>query len=66
MVCSFHVERPNSFLGYPHPYYAVDGISQVYSFHTGGVMSAFVDVNTRVDSSYLTCVEKILTNPGTF
>ena len=33
---------------YPHPYYGVDGTSQVYSFHTGGVISAFVDGSARL------------------
>ena len=32
---------------YPHPYYGVDGTSQAYSFHTGGVMTAFVDGSAR-------------------
>lgn len=33
---------------YPHPYYGVDGTSQVYSFHNGGVISAFVDGSARL------------------
>jgi prepilin-type N-terminal cleavage/methylation domain-containing protein len=36
---------------YPHPYFGVDGTSQPYSFHTGGVMSAFVDGSARYLSS---------------
>jgi hypothetical protein len=33
---------------YPHPYYGVDGTAQIYSFHTGGVISAFVDGSARL------------------
>ncbi|MFN7730618.1 MAG: DUF1559 domain-containing protein [Pirellula sp.] len=33
--------------GYPHPYFGVDGTGQPYSFHTGGIMSAFVDGSAR-------------------
>lgn len=36
---------------YPHPYYGVDGSGQPYSFHTGGLMSTFVDGSTRFLSS---------------
>jgi hypothetical protein len=32
---------------YPHPIYGVDGTSQVYSFHSGGVTTTFVDGSTR-------------------
>ena len=32
---------------YPHPYFGVDGTGQPYSFHTGGIMTAFVDGSAR-------------------
>jgi prepilin-type N-terminal cleavage/methylation domain-containing protein len=32
---------------YPHPYFGVDGTGQPYSFHGGGIMSAFVDGSAR-------------------
>ncbi len=36
---------------YPDPYFGVDGSGQPYSFHTGGVMSTFVDGSARYLSS---------------
>jgi prepilin-type N-terminal cleavage/methylation domain-containing protein len=38
---------------YPHPYFGVDGTGQAYSFHTGGIMSAFVDGSARYINSNL-------------
>ena len=32
---------------YPDPFFGVDGTGQAYSFHTGGIMSAFVDGSAR-------------------
>jgi prepilin-type processing-associated H-X9-DG protein len=32
---------------YPHPYFGVDGTGQAYSFHGGGIMTAFVDGSAR-------------------
>jgi len=32
---------------YPHPFYGVDGTSQIYAFHTGGTNASFVDGSTR-------------------
>jgi prepilin-type N-terminal cleavage/methylation domain-containing protein len=32
---------------YPDPFFGVDGTGQAYPFHTGGIMSAFVDGSAR-------------------
>ncbi len=36
---------------YPDPYFGVDGTGQPYSFHTGGIMTTFVDGGARFLSS---------------
>jgi prepilin-type N-terminal cleavage/methylation domain-containing protein len=38
---------------YPDPFFGVDGTGQAYSFHTGGIMSAFVDGSARYLSANL-------------
>jgi prepilin-type N-terminal cleavage/methylation domain-containing protein len=39
--------------GYPHPYFGVDGTGQAYSFHSSGIMTAFVDGSARFLNSNL-------------
>ena len=51
---------------YPHPYYGVDGTGQIYSFHSGGVNTLFVDghVSFLTQNTSIRVLGRLVTRSG--